>query len=1000
MQQLGTATFTVDGVTVFSDHADPSQFWYLPSPVSLNRRADGRFAFTFLKWRPAAVASGAKGGGFAMFETSLRLPSETEAKIKAQAAARGGAAGGVRLAPVPLDEGTVRCIALDLEGSGGTAAPANQPAGTFRAVEKISGATVPSLAGDNIAAFSLALSQEGAIILEQAFTKGTTPVGVVYDLKYTVLRPALSVVITANYHDVFSHLSMGLDAQVYWVKAGIDLAFEKMRADGVIKIEVIDFTGAEDKGNKEQWALDFFKDKLLAQWFQPSISPADVEARMAHPDSLDSVLKRARDMAMPAAATGTQPASGNPAAGQGTPGRGGTPAAGQGAAPQQPAAAPARQTATLAVTIDPTPPPAGQNLRLEPGSTGDEEKLTVTGPATWTATVDGQPATLRDGHIVATVKGGAPAQEIKVLWPGTPGTPGRPGSGGSATAFQLFFDKDKPALTPNFSPTHPVALAYAGNTTTDQRFLTASGPADEPTPVGPPLGADRLRAWLETLPSPRIVDLEGHASFEVENPDALTTYPGGRDSYDRDLSMRRISVAEASLRGGAMVRSRSPKGHVDGEQAGHVDDAVDRVVDVRSTTAPTPPLDPIPAVPATTVTGRISRPAAVAPPPVTPPPVTPPAPNPHPTPPAPQPAAPASDGIPALVSFKLKYEHKEEDKTLTLRYDRTEAVQRSYAPQGFVGLMLGDIANLGDYFQEIDLDDPFFRDFEVTVDAVVDYAGIGLDDIQVAIDYGTGAEAKHKDLVFNAQSSTHEAFDTFLATDLSTAYRAGQQFHFAPEHMSGWVGEKLSYDVPAADSVDRTMVVTPYAHLGFLEIQVVPNRIDSDLLDRIEVALSFADPDGWRAEKILIVRAGSPPQTWKVRTSSPEARSYTYRLTHHLKDGTPPIVDEPVTTSAGAVSVDDPFPYALEIDFVPAWDPASMRDVFVDVTYADPHHGIDRSMRLTFAGADQAVRHLRLALRDREARQFGWKVLFVRTDGSILRKPLVLDTETLIPLIA
>jgi len=42
--------------------------------------------------------------------------------------------------------------------------------------------------------------------------------------------------------------------------------------------------------------------------------------------------------------------------------------------------------------------------------------------------------------------------------------------------------------------------------------------------------------------------------------------------------------------------------------------------------------------------------------------------------------------MPALVSFKLKFIRKEERKTVELVYNRTEAVQRTYAPQGFIGL--------------------------------------------------------------------------------------------------------------------------------------------------------------------------------------------------------------------------------------------------------------------------------------------------------------------------
>ena len=210
---------------------------------------------------------------------------------------------------VQFDEGTVRCIAPDLEGSGGTAAqPA--PPGAFRAVEAIRGASVPSLAGDNTAAFSLTLTQEGAIILEKAFSQGTTPVGVIYDLKFTGLRPALNVKITADYEKIFNHFSAGLEAQVYWVKAGIDAGFEKLVSEGVIKIEVIDFIGAEDRQDKENWALDFFKENLLSKWFEPSLTPADMEGRMAKPEGTRrGAQARVRDAAQAAANTAADPTS-------------------------------------------------------------------------------------------------------------------------------------------------------------------------------------------------------------------------------------------------------------------------------------------------------------------------------------------------------------------------------------------------------------------------------------------------------------------------------------------------------------------------------------------------------------------------------------------------------------------------------------------------------------------------------------------------------------------
>jgi hypothetical protein len=357
--------------------------------------------------------------------------------------------------------------------------------------------------------------------------------------------------------------------------------------------------------------------------------------------------------------------------------------------------------------------------------------------------------------------------------------------------------------------------------------------------------------------------------------------------------------------------------------------------------------------------------------------------------------------MPALVSFQLKFIRKEEQKTMTFRYNRTEAVTRTYAPQGFIGLMLGEIDDLSKHFVEVDLDDPFFRAFEVTVDAPVDYARVGLNSINVAIDYGDPndpASMRHEDLIFDPTTPARATFATFVSPMLESAYSASRQFHFDATQGSGWRGEKLSYELPPVETLDRTLVVTPHEHLGFLEVQIIANRIDAEMIDRIEVALAFDDPSGWQARDTFIVRAGDQPKAWKVRSSSREKREFSYTLTHHLKDGNAPIVDEPVLTSANAVSVDDPFPNAIEIDLVPAWDPAAIRLVFVDIAYSDPTNGIERTERLEFAGADQTTRHLRLAIRDRTQRTFTWKALFVGVDNSRKELPPEPTSETLIPL--
>lgn len=741
MLLLGSRSITVEGITVFPDHADPDQFWYLPGPVQLGQRADGQKAFTFIQYRPAAVAAGAKGGGFLTFQVDLRLDKALERRILSRL--RSVAKGTPRLTVVPFDEGTVQCVALNLQGEGGVAAEPAGP-GSFNAVEKILGAGVPSLQGDNTAAFSLTLSQEGAVILRKAFEQGTTPVGVIYDLKFTGMRPALNVEITADLSRVYDQLSGGVEAQVYFVKAGIDAAFEKLVQDGAIKIKVIDFTGEDDEKEKERWALDFFKDNLLRQWFEPTLAPGVISGGRPEPESLSAVLQRGNAM---------RPAT--------------------------------------------TPAPARPEAAAAPAAPREASPAAGTGQG-------GQPA----GHQPTPPPAGAPA-------------------GGSPTA-----GSGSPAASDAVAPAAAV-------------------------------GAPR--------------------------------------------------VAPAST-------------------------------------------------PATTPPGGLSQ--------------------------------PPSAGTPALVSFKLRIVHQEERKTVKVTYDRSEATQRTYAPQGFFGVLVADL-DRSKHFVEVDLDDPFFRVFKVQVDPPTDYAAIGLRTAQVSLEYGDPADPatlKTQELTFDIDDKDARTWEVFLDKDLDLSYRAGVQFHFDPA--SDWKGDKFAYELPPAVTEDRSLVLNAHEHVGFLDVAVQSNKVDWKVVDSIDVFLRHAN-NGTVQEEQLLLTEKDQAAAWKVRTAV-GARDYTYRFVHHLKDGTVRETVGAEPSRAALLPVDDPFPGALTLSFVPLLDPSLTKVAFVDVDYADDANGYTREERLTIKPTDTDPVELALALMDLKKRQYRYQITLVGTDNKMTKLPPVETTDDLV----
>ncbi|MFK7693015.1 hypothetical protein [Paenibacillus sp. HJGM_3] len=750
MLLLGSRTITVEGITIFPDHADPSQFWYLPGPVQLARR-NGQAAFTFIKYKPAAVAAGAKGGGFLMFEVNLQLDPDLERRILSKL--RSLTKERPKLAAVPFDEGTVQCVALNLQGSGGSAATEPAGPGSFHAVEKILGASVPSLHGENTAAFSLTLSQEGATILEKAFAQGTEPVGVIYDLKFTGMRPALNVEITADLERVYNQLSAGLEAQVYFVRAGIDAAFEKLVQDGAIKIKVIDFTGEEDEKEKERWALDFFKENLLRQWFEPTLTPGQVAGGAVQPEPLDQVLRRGNELRPPATPAPPRPDA-TPA----------TPASGT------PAAAPARPP------VSPT------------AATGHGESA--------------------DGHN-----------------PQPPATP--PAAG--------------------VSPTESTG------------FPAASSVPQPPAAVG------------VNVPPSRAANL----------PAGVASAPGGIAS-------------------------------------------------------------------------------------------------------------------PALVSFKLRFVHQEERKHIKLVYDRSEATQRTYAPQGFFGLLVADLEK-GKHFVEVDLDDPFFRVFTIQAETQIDFDRIGLNSIDLALNYGDPADPatlKHKDFKFDKAHIGSQTYEVFMNNRMDTDYAYSVQYHFNPQ--SDWVGSQHSYSLPTRRTEDRTLLLNPFDSLGFLEIQVRPASVDWGVVDSIDVHLAYQPPGGAEQTKHLVLTQSSDVQTWKLRLDDRTARSYTYRFVHHLKDGTTRDT-EPVTSQAALIPVDDPFPGAIQVEFIPLFESAKVKMVYIDVEYEDTENQYRREERLKLMGNQADSVQLNLALLNPALKTYRYRYTFIGTDNSMHRGPFVETAETLIP---
>jgi hypothetical protein len=282
MLTLESPVYEISGILVYRDHAIPSQFYYAAPPPRI-ARANGRVMFDILGYivnLKQSVLSGTQipeelGAGFLTMGTECVLTdAQREDLLRALAEQTGLGQDTIALYPIPYHKGTVSILALDQYTSPGAAPAAPDSATPLQGrptfVEKILGSGKPSLLGDLRTIFSLSLSQDGLTFMEGLYQDGAAPVGVVYDLSFYGLRPAVDVHITADLTRVYQHFGGGVGFQYAWVAADVQAGLDRLREQGAIKIEITSQATGDAAQKAQDLAMSLFRDQIVQQMFRPT----------------------------------------------------------------------------------------------------------------------------------------------------------------------------------------------------------------------------------------------------------------------------------------------------------------------------------------------------------------------------------------------------------------------------------------------------------------------------------------------------------------------------------------------------------------------------------------------------------------------------------------------------------------------------------------------------------------------------------------------------------
>lgn len=278
MLYLNPPFYFINGVTLYPDHEDPLQFYFLPAAphFTVQQDAAGTFPqFQLLKYRGQSLS-----GGFLNFDCDLGLTPDALDALSRDLQHQAHLSDPPRLSPVPIVDGTVRLILLDAQTPvptpptpGVPTPPAPPP--TF--VSRILQSARPSLYGDNAATFSVQLTPAGVTLMEQAMNGVMSPIGVVYELSYLALRPAYNITLKMDWDRIQKHMDEHFGVDAVFASVDIDKAVDDLKEQQAIVFQADTFVpeGEDDAGvikNRDQAEAEV-RDMITNTFFQPSLDP-------------------------------------------------------------------------------------------------------------------------------------------------------------------------------------------------------------------------------------------------------------------------------------------------------------------------------------------------------------------------------------------------------------------------------------------------------------------------------------------------------------------------------------------------------------------------------------------------------------------------------------------------------------------------------------------------------------------------------------------------------
>ncbi len=324
--------------------------------------------------------------------------------------------------------------------------------------------------------------------------------------------------------------------------------------------------------------------------------------------------------------------------------------------------------------------------------------------------------------------------------------------------------------------------------------------------------------------------------------------------------------------------------------------------------------------------------------------------------------------------WQFKSNYSEASMSIKFDLEQSEVVEWHIAPQATLETFFKGVKKetLSQYIRKVHLDDPFFKNINVTVRANADYKDPEIQDVVVELAYAATDEngQPHEDgHTFTFTSSDPQTWTTdMIGGKREYRYRWRVDFrNREPGTFSTWV-------TSASDALNLSIIAP-----GRVAVDIIAGAIDwANLVDRIDVLLTYADPaHGVPSSPFPIPLTATKLQDhheWLIY--QPWTQPISYQTTFTLKDGRPPIVMPQQWTASPAqtvIPIQSPADSSLKVNLFPTgngWDEVVL--VSVDLSYDDSGNDYSVVDNLILKN-NQDLRTWKVPLRDKHQLGFSYQ---------------------------